>query len=195
VQVQDAQNRLHTLDNNVTSLTLELKRSRSSMWTLQREYCNTEAQLESLLRERHSTISSALLQEEERLCRQETQLNHELNEVRHSTRHWSQVAKRQDSMLQQHHDAHRPDDERILAKHPAGVIFDLSKLQADVDSEDSYDQGPRRGGWNRGGGQEEILGSSVEDEPPNHSGYRCGGEASATVRTGPRPPLGVEPNK
>lgn len=196
VQVQEARSCLHNFDKEVTSLTQELKKSRTRMWVQQREHCNTEAQLEGLLRERRSAISSELLQEEERLRQQETQLNHELNEVRASIVRWSQVAKRQDAMLQQDRDAQRPDAQRILAKHPAGEIF-WPNMAADTDSEDGYDDGPKRGAWNRGGGQEDIsLGSSDEDETPSHGGCRYGsGEAGATVRAGPRPPLGVESDK
>jgi len=194
VQVKDARSRLHDLDKEVTSLTRELRKSRSSTWEHQREYCNIEAQIESLLRERHSTISPELLQEEERLRRQEIALNHEMNKVRMSVVHYHQVVKRQDAMLHQNRDQ---TPQRILANHPAGEIFWPSNMPADTDSEDGYDEGPRRGVWNRGGGQEDIsLESSNEDEPPSQGGCSYGSrEAVATVHSGPRPPLGVELDK
>jgi len=97
-------------------------------------------------------------------------------------------------MLQQDRDQ---TPQRIIANHPAGDIFWPSNMPADTDSEDGYDEGPRRGAWNHGGGQEDIsLGSSDEDEPPSYSGCSYGsGAAGATLLSGPRPPLGVESDK
>lgn len=68
-------------------------------------------------------------------------------------------------------------------------------MLADTDSDNSSDMGHRRGTWNHGGGQEDILGSSDEDEPPSHGGYRHARDAGATVRAGPPPPLGVGSDK